>query len=151
MTVDCDRERVTDRANALVAQAAESVEEYTDRQTLDRVEVDDTAAWNRIDARLEDDLTGSPLIVVARGNQGAAQLGNGSISPQHDDRTAADVGQLAPPELAAPGPVGHEAPAARTERRKVAPLVGSIARLLVVRGVRRVDLRSPVVVQQRRV
>jgi len=113
VTVDGDGEGVTDLSHALVAQAAGPVDQNSDGHALDRVEIDNAHAGNRIDAWLEHHLTRQASDSRgARGHQRPTESGNGGISTQHHDGSSADVGQLAPPELAASGLVGHEAAAA---------------------------------------
>jgi len=56
LTVDRDSESATDVAQAGVGETAESFDEDTDRDALDRVQVDGRTPGDRIIVRLEDDL-----------------------------------------------------------------------------------------------
>ena len=111
--VDSDREGGADLAHALVAQATESIDQDTEGHALDRVEVDRAQPRDGIPAGFEQDFARQATDGRgARGDDCPSETGDGHVTAQHHDRTTADLGQLAPPQLAPTGVVAHDAAAA---------------------------------------
>ena len=113
VAVDRDFEGATDLPQAGIGQTAESFDEDADRDALDRVEVDGRAPRDRIVAGFEDDLAGErPDGRRAWRDEYAPKSRDRRVTRQDDDRAPADLGELAPPQLAPSGQDAHEAAAA---------------------------------------
>ncbi len=70
---------------------------------------------------------GKPRMVVVHGAMSARRnRGIANVSREHDDRTSADVGWFAPPQLATPGQCGHVAAAASRNDAKSPQSSGSV-------------------------
>jgi hypothetical protein len=111
--VDRDGERPADLLHALVTQATQPIDEHTDGNALDRVEVDRAHLGYRIGARFEQHLARQLADGRrARRDKGAPETRDRDVSAQHHDRSTADVWQLAPPHLTSTRLVAHEADAA---------------------------------------
>jgi len=112
--VDRDREGAAHLAHSCVAQPAEPVEQHTDRHTLDGVEVDCRTTRYRVIAGLEHHFADeSSNRRRAWSNQSPAMPRYHCVTGKYDDRTPADLGHLAPPDLATGRQSAHDAAAAR--------------------------------------
>ena len=118
MAVDGNFESGAHLSHSLAAQSAEPVDEYSDRDALDRVKIDRREVGNRIGAWFEEDLAGEVSDRRrARGNERAPQSGYGCISREDQDGPAANVRKLAPPKLPSTRHAGHVAAAERKDAR----------------------------------
>lgn len=118
-TVDGDFERFADLVHAVVAESAQALDQRSNRDALDRVEIDDRNEWDRVVWRLEEDLGRN---VADRGrarpDQGTPQARDRGVSREHDHRPAPDLRELAPPDITSRRKGRHDAPAAaRNEAR----------------------------------
>ena len=118
-TVNGDVERCADLAHPLIAVASQSLRECSDRDTLCRVEIHRRGSGDRVRRGLEEDFARYPADGGrTRGNDRSSQSWNGDIPGQHHDRSAGNIGQLAPPDLTPCGQGAHDNPAAsRNEAR----------------------------------
>ncbi len=114
-----DLEGTADLTHSLIAEAAEALDEGSERNALDRVEVDDRPPGNGILARLEQYLAGNRTDRRGtRPDEGAAKARDGRVSREDHDWAPSGLGDLAPPDLASRGNCCHDAPAAvRNESR----------------------------------
>ena len=113
VTVDRNRECIADRTHAFVTQPSEPADEDADGHALDRVEVDGAVLWHRVVVGLEHDLARqAPDRGRTGGDERPTESRDGGVAGQHDDRTSADLRQLAPPELATAWLVDHDEDAA---------------------------------------
>lgn len=111
-----DGQRLAQHPHPQVADPAEPLHQDGDRHPLDGVQVRDTATGHRVLTRLEKHLGRESAQVGGAGSdQGPTKARDGWVPRQHDDRPATDLGQLAPPHLAARGKCLHEAPAASVQ------------------------------------
>lgn len=112
--IDRDGQGVAHLAHTSVAQPAEPVDQDGKRDAFDRVEVDRRTARYGVVSGLKHHFADEPTNVRrARRDQCAPVPRDRRITREHDDRTAADLGHLAPPNLAPRGQCGHVAAAAR--------------------------------------
>jgi hypothetical protein len=101
-------ESIADLDHPCVAEAADPIRKHTYGNTLDRVEVDCRLARHWVVAWLKDDFAGKVSDgCCARGNQRTAESGNGCVTREDDNGSAADFGGLAPPQLAPLGERTH--------------------------------------------
>jgi hypothetical protein len=116
---DGDFEGGADRTHPIIAEPAEAFDKRSERDALDRIEVDDRCPRNRILAWFEQHLAGDPADRGrTRSDQCAPQPRNRGISREHDDGPTSDLGKLAPPHLASGRDRGHDAPAAPRNEAK---------------------------------
>ncbi len=117
--VDGDGEGAADLPHPFVAEPSEPVDEHAERHALHRVEVDRAHLRDGIHLRFEDHFTRKVADRRrARSDEGSTESGDRDVAAEHDDGSATDVGQLAPPELAPARLVAHDEPAAvRNEAR----------------------------------
>lgn len=119
--VDGDFERLTNLSHPIVAQSTESFDEYAHRDALNGVEIHGASSWDRIVAGFQLHFTRQVAECGgARSDQRSPKPGNRNVTREHDDRSATDVGKLAPPHLAARGISRHEA-AARSRNDAKSP------------------------------
>lgn len=119
LAVDGDVERFADLTHTLIAESAQALDQRSDRNALDRIEVDDRDDWDRVVRRFEEDL-GRDVADrgCARPDQGAPQPRNRRVSGEYDHRPAPDLWKFAPPDITSRWKRSHDAPAAaRNEAR----------------------------------
>ena len=58
MAVDSHFERITDLAHPCVAEPSEALDKDSDRDALDRVEIDAGSSWDGVVARFQHNLAG---------------------------------------------------------------------------------------------
>ena len=116
--VDRDLERRADLAHPTIAQRPDPIHQHCDGDALDGVQVRRTTTRNRVIARLEDHLAGEPPDRGrAGGDERPTKPGDGGVAREDDDRSAPDLGQLAPPGFSPPRDVHDDAAASRNEAR----------------------------------
>lgn len=118
-TVDGDFEGFADLVHAVVAESAQALDQRSNRDALDRVEIDDRNKWDWVVWRLEEDL-GRDVADRgrARPDQGTPQARDRGVSREHDHGPAPDLRELAPPDITSRRKGSHDAPAAeRNEAR----------------------------------
>ena len=117
--VDCDFKRLADRTHALVAESTEALDQRSDGNALNRIEIDDRDERDRVFRGLEEDLGRDAADRgCARPDQGAPQTRDRRVSGEYDYRPAPDLWKLAPPEIASRRKRSQDAPAAaRNEAR----------------------------------
>lgn len=97
----------------LVGQAAEPLDQETHRHALDGVQVDGAAARYWVVVRLEHHFAGQPSDRGrTRPDQRPSQPRDRGVARQNRYGATPDVGQLAPPHLAPPWELAHDAAAA---------------------------------------
>lgn len=112
-TVDSDFKGFADLAHTGVCQPAQTFDEYRDRDTLKRVQVDCRPPRDRIVAEFEDDLAGKASNRRrARCDECPTQPWDRRVAREHDDRAPTDLNQFAPPHLPTDRKRAHEAAAA---------------------------------------
>ena len=117
--VDSDSQRRTDLAHPVVAQATETLRQGSNRDALDRIEIDGRAAWDRILTRLEHHLARNPPdIGGARCDQCASKPRDCDVACYNNDRAARNLREFTPPDLSSHRKVVHDdAAASRNEAR----------------------------------
>ncbi len=118
--------------------------------TFDRVQVDRRTPRDRINAGVENHFAReSTNRRRTRRDDRAPKPRDGCVSGQDDDGAAADVGELAPPHLAARWKRAHESPAARRQEARSPHSSGSSGRVFVVSRIACVDLGGSMPGEQR--
>jgi hypothetical protein len=92
LAVDGDLERFADLPHTVVAESAQAVDQRSNRDALDRVEIDDRNEWDRVARRLEQDL-GRDVANRgrARPDQSTPQTRDSSVTREYDHRPAPDL------------------------------------------------------------
>lgn len=118
-TVDGDGERGAGLAQTQIGNASQPLDEDGGGHRLDRVEIDGASARDRLEPRFEDNFTGQTSDSGgARGDKCTTKAGYRRVTRQDENRSATDLGHLAPPELTPLGERTQEAAAAaRNEAR----------------------------------
>ncbi len=100
--IDGHGERSADLAHLFVAEATEALNQHSDRNALNRVQVHRTAPSDRVLSGVEDNFARQSADGCgARGDKRATQARNRDITRQHDDRPTSDLRRFAPPQLTA--------------------------------------------------
>lgn len=112
--VDGDSQGGADLPHPVLGQPAETFDQDGDRDRLHGIQVDRRSTRHRVLTGLEEDLARE---ASDRGGAGGDQCStvarDHDVTRQDDDRPAADLGHLAPPQLPPCGQEGHEAATAR--------------------------------------
>ena len=109
---DSDLERITDLSHPIIGQPPQALDEDTDGNTFDRIEIHRRQRRHWIARRFENHLAGkTPNRSGAWRDEGSAKPRDGSIPGEDHDWTARDLRQFTPPEFPSRRD-GHEGPAA---------------------------------------
>jgi hypothetical protein len=104
VAVEGDFERLAKLPHPDIGQAPDMFGENAESDALDGVQVGHAVPWDRVVARLEDDLTRQATDGRgARSDDRPPKARYGGVARQHDHRPSADVGKLTPPDLAPSG------------------------------------------------
>ena len=116
---DGDLKGFANLTHSLIAESAKALDERSERDALDGVEVDDRCPRDGVLAGLEQHLTRDTADGgCARADQRPSKPRNRRVSREHHDRPPPDLSELAPPDLSVRRNYRHDAPAAdRNEAR----------------------------------
>ncbi len=159
-----DFQRRAHRPHALVAQQTEPLYQKSNRNVLQRVQIDGRDSGYRVVSGFENDFAGNaPDIRRARRHDGHPSHCHSRIPRQHYDRPNPDMRGLPPPDFTPPrrrtqyrpslSAINCRSPIQRVsgmKRGQASPLVRLIERHTVVRSVGSIYLSLPVAVDQRR-
>ena len=110
VAVDGDFERFADFTHAVAAESAEALDERSDRNALDRIEIDDRGKRDWVSRRLEENLGRDAADRGrARSDQSTPQTWDRRVSREYDHRSASDLWKLAPPDITARRERSHDA------------------------------------------